>query len=105
MNRLNSRWIAYGLAVLAPAVTLLIRWPLASVLGDRGLRMTFFPAILFAAYVGGFWPGLLATVISALIVPFFLVEPFYTIEIARVPDAVAVALLLLVGAIISGLSE
>jgi hypothetical protein len=34
-DRSRARLISYGLAVLAPAVTLLVRWPLDAVLGDR----------------------------------------------------------------------
>ncbi|MDB5308151.1 MAG: domain S-box protein [Gemmataceae bacterium] len=104
-ERRRSRRVAYGLAVLAPAVTLLVRWPLAAVLGDRVLYMTFFPAVLIVAYVGGFWPGLLATVLSALAATYFLVAPLYSLEIASVHDALALSLLVLVGTIISGLSE
>ena len=61
-----ARLVAYGLALLAPAVTLplvllLVHLHLGTVLGDRVLYMTFFPAVIIAAYFGGFWPGLLAT--------------------------------------------
>ncbi len=101
----RARLLAYGLAVLAPAATLLVRWPLAVVLGDRVLYMAFFPAILIVAYFGGFWPGLLATCVSALAADYFLVAPLYSLEITSIHDAVALGLLLLVGAIISGLSE
>ena len=62
----RARLVAYGVAVLAPAVTLLVRWPLVLVLGDRVLYTAFFPAVLFAAYLGGIGPGLLATLLSAL---------------------------------------
>ena len=62
-----ARLIANGVAVVAPAVTLLVRWPLDVVLGDRVLYMAFFPAVLLASYLGGFWPGLLATILSALV--------------------------------------
>src|SRR5262249_5055321 len=89
----------------APAVTLLVRWPLDVVLGDRVLYMTFFPAVLLAAYFGGFGPGLLATVLSGLAATYFLVHPLFSLEITTVHDAVAVTLLVLVGAVISGLSE
>jgi two-component system, sensor histidine kinase and response regulator len=101
----RARLVAYGVAVLAPAVTLLVRWPLSAVVGDRVLYTAFFPAVLFAAYLGGFGPGFLATVISTLAATYFLVEPLYSLEIVSVPDAVAVILFVLVGTIISGLGE
>src|SRR5262245_15613053 len=102
---LRARPVAYGVAVLAPAVTLLVRWPLAVVLGDRVLYMAFLPAVLLAAYFGGFWPGLLATVLSGLAATYFLVHPLFSLEITTVHDEVAVALFVLVGTVISGLSE
>ena len=99
------RLVGYGVAVLAPAVTLLVEWPLSPVQGDRVLYMTFFPAVLIAAYLGGLWPGLLATVLSALAATYFLVDPVHSLAITTVHDAVALSLFVLVGAVISGLSE
>ena len=104
-ERRRARLIAYGLAVLGPALTLLVRWPLEAVLGDRVLYMAFFPAVLFAAYQGGAGPGLLATVLSALAASYFLVAPLYSLEIITLPDAVALALFVVVGAVISGMGE
>src|SRR5262245_2027730 len=101
----RTRLVAYGVALLGTAVTLLIEWPLWPVQGDRVLYMAFFPVVLIAAYLGGFWPGLLATVLSALAATYFLVDPPHSLAITTVHDAVAVSLFVLVGAVISGLSE
>src|SRR6266542_3932767 len=101
----RTRLFAYGVAVLATAVTLLVRWPLDVVLGDRVLDMAFFPAVLLAAYFGGFWPGLLATALSSLAATYFLVHPLFSLEITTVQDAVALTLFVLAGTVISGLSE
>jgi PAS domain S-box-containing protein len=101
----RARLVAYGVAVLAPALSLLVRWPLDMVLGDRVLYMAFFPAVLLAAYIGGFWPGLLATVLGGFAAHFFLVDPLFSLEITTVHDAVAVSLFVLVGTVISGLFE
>ena len=104
-ERSRKRLLIYGLAVLAPAVTLLLRWPLERALGDRLMYMTFFPAILVVAYFGGFWPGLLATGFSALAARYFLVRPIHTFELTTIYDTLALSLLVLVGALISVLSE
>ncbi|HEX3447436.1 MAG TPA: response regulator [Isosphaeraceae bacterium] len=101
----SARLVAYILAVLAPALTLLALWPLPAALGDQVLYTAFFPAVLIAAYLGGLGPGLLATVISALAATFFLVEPLYSFAIHSGSDAVALAVFLVVGVIISGLGE
>src|SRR5207244_1679335 len=68
----RSRLVPYGVAVLATAASLLIRWPLRPVLGEAVPHMTFFPAVMIAAYFGGFWPGLLATILSAAAASHFL---------------------------------
>ena len=104
-TRRGHHVIVYSIALLAPAITLLVRWPLEVVLGDRVLYMAFIPAILIVAYVGGLWPGLITTVLSALAATYFLVTPFHSLEITTAPNAVALSLLVLIGTIISVLSE
>ncbi len=104
-ERSHTRLVAYGLALVAPALTLLVLWPLRPVLGDRVLYMAFLPAVLLAAYLGGFVPGLAATAVGALATTYFLVEPLYSLRLASIPDVVALTLFVLVGAMISGVSE
>ena len=76
-ERPRARLVAFGMAVLVPVVMLLVCRRLLDepVLGDRVLYMAFFPAVLIAAYLGGFWPGLLATVVSTFAATDFLVKP------------------------------
>ena len=71
-GRPRTRLAAYSVAVLATAVCLLVRWPLWPVLGDAVPHMTFFLAVMLAAYYGGFWPGMLATLLSAVAANAFL---------------------------------
>src|SRR5207248_4341344 len=65
----------------------------------------FFPAVMIAAYYGGFWPGLLATLLGAVAANVVFTEPHYALGIKSINAAVALPLFVLVGAIISGLSE
>src|SRR5438477_7312005 len=102
---LRARLVAYLVAVLAPAVSLLVRWPLWPVLGDAVPHMTFFPAVMIAAYIGGFWPGLLATLVSAVTANYYLTEQLPSFQVRSVNDVVALVLFVLVGTIISGLCE
>src|SRR5439155_5729933 len=67
--------------------------------------MTFFPAVMIAAYVGGFWPGLLATLLSAAAANYFLTGQLRSFQVSSVNDAAALVLFVLVGTIISGLCE
>jgi two-component system sensor histidine kinase/response regulator len=101
----RTRLVAYSVAVLAPAVSLLVRWPLWPVLEDAVPHMTFFPAVMIAAYFGGFWPGLFATGLSAVAANYFLNRQLSSFHIRSRNDVVALILFVLVGAIISALSE
>jgi PAS domain S-box-containing protein len=101
----QSLLLPYGVAVLATVLALLVRWPLWPVLGNDIPYMTFFPAIMAAAYYGGLWPGLLATTLSALGALYFLIEPVFSLEIVTAADAVGLGLFILVGIILSWLSE
>jgi C4-dicarboxylate-specific signal transduction histidine kinase len=93
------------LAVLATAASLLVRWLLWPILGTAVPHMTFFPAVVVAAYFGGFWPGLLATILGALAANYFLTEQLRTLHTTDINDVTAAILFVAVGAIISGLSE
>src|SRR5258707_531596 len=93
----RARRIAYSLAVLAPAISLLIRWPLWPVLGDAVPHMTFFPAVMIAAYFGGFWPGLLATILSAVAANYFFTKQLASFQVTRPNDLAALILVVLVG--------
>jgi len=99
------RSVAYGVAVLVTAASLFVRWPLWPVLGDAVPHMTFFPAVVVAAYFGGFGPGLLATALSAIAANYFLTKQLRLFHITSVNDLTAAMLFLLMGVIISGLSE
>src|SRR5258708_2496169 len=101
----RARLVAYGVAVLAPAVSLLVGWPLWPVLGDAVPHMTFFPAVMIAAYFGGFGPGLLATILSAVAANYLLPQQLPSFQATRVNEVAALILFVLVGSIISGLSE
>src|SRR5947209_5729231 len=99
----RARLVAYGVAVLAPALSLLVRWPLWPVLGDAVPHMTFFPAVMIAAYFGGFWPGLLATFLSAAAANFFLTGQLRSFHISSANDIAALIIFTLVGTFISAL--
>src|SRR5438105_7711224 len=100
----HARLFCVSVAVLATAGSLLVRWPLWPVLGDVVPHMTFFPAVMIAAYVGGFWPGMLATILSAIAANYFLTEQLHSFHVT-INDMAALILFVLVGTIISGLNE
>jgi PAS domain S-box-containing protein len=67
--------------------------------------MTFFPAVMIAAYFGGFWPGLLSTLLSAAAANYFFIGQFRSLHFTSPNDVAALALFVVTGVIISALSE
>ena len=70
---------AYGLALFLVAIAVLVRGFVGQYVGIQ-VFTTFYPAIIIAALIGGLWPGVLATVLSAvaawyLVIPQFFIRP------------------------------
>lgn len=70
----------YLLAIALCGLALAVRMAIAPV--DAGLQyVAFFPPIALAAVAGGFWPGLLATLIGLCFATFIFTPPYYTFSI------------------------
>ncbi len=97
--------LRYGIPMLTVAALLAIRLALYPVLrGD--IPFVFFVApIVLSAWYGGFGPGLLATLLGALSVGYFLLEPRGALAIHSLPEATALVVFVLTGALISWLME
>src|SRR5436190_3912531 len=93
--------IAIGLAVLA----ILARFSLDPLWGIKLPYITLFPAIMLAAWVGGFWPGVVTTGISGGAAFYFWVEPARSWAIADKSDWIGLIVFSLVGIVISALNE
>jgi two-component system sensor histidine kinase/response regulator len=101
----RRRRLAFLLAILIPLIRIAAGWPLASVLEDRILYLSFMPAILVAAHLDGLWPGVLATAVSAIVAKLFLIQPIYSIKVTHAYDVISLALLVATGVTVSLLSE
>src|SRR5258708_377249 len=99
------RMASHGVALVSTGVLLLLRWPLWPVLGSTHPSLFYIPAVMLSASLGGLWPGLLATLLSALAADYFLIEPRFSFGVADVANAVAFAVFVLIGTFISVLSE
>lgn len=79
---LRSRpWVGYVLAAILPVLALLARFALGDV--PEGFAfLTFFPAILFVAFVGSWRQGCLSIVISTVLAWRFLLEPLPSFTVA-----------------------
>ncbi|OYY58378.1 MAG: hypothetical protein B7Y61_24755, partial [Rhizobiales bacterium 35-66-30] len=67
-------WFSYLLAVMLSALALLVRLAAGDVFAGYPF-ITFIPVICLVAFLGGFWPGMLAAVLGGLMVAYYLVTP------------------------------
>lgn len=72
---------------------------------DLATFITFYPFVMFSALFGGFGPGMLTTVASALIVDYWLLPPNLSLAITNLYDLVGIMLFVLMGMMISGMVE
>ena len=95
----------YGMAVAAAAAAASLRLALDPVWGVKLPLIVFFPAVAVSAWFGGFWPGLLTTVLSAAVAEYFWMPPFRSFALSEWSDVLGLLVFVAVGAVISGLNE
>jgi K+-sensing histidine kinase KdpD len=61
---MRNPWLRYAAVVPIVALAFAVRAALQPVLGNEALFLVFVPAVLAAATLGGFGPGVVATVLS-----------------------------------------
>lgn len=102
---LNQTWTLYALALLLVALASAVRiWPLHDI-GSNLAWLTYYPAVMVVAIYGGLYAGLLATILSCLIVTFFwqllVATPFI-----KVPaDYLGMLVFIITGSLISSVAE
>jgi two-component system, LuxR family, sensor kinase FixL len=94
-----GRWLVarqnvlrYGIAPAAVAIALAIRALFEPILRDQTPFLVFVPAVLLAAGVGGFGPGLLATALSLFFALFFVTD-FPLLSAPEIASAAAFAII------------
>src|SRR5256886_17241708 len=95
----------YGLAVLLTALAIIASIVLAPHWNPRHLLLPFYPAVMLSAWLGGFGPGLLATLVSALAMDYFWLPPTFAFGMREPGDFMGFLLFLGVGLLVSALSE
>jgi signal transduction histidine kinase len=95
----------FGVALLAVALAFLIRFAASPLIGNRFQFLTFFPAILVSAWFGGFWPGAFATLLSAVLVSLFWIEPAGVLRFTDPTDLGALIVFTGAGLAISAVHE
>ena len=87
----------YLVALLLVAASLLLRLSLQSWLGDKVAFLQFFPAVMLAAWFGGFGPGVVAVGASAALAVYFFLPPTGGAGIADPTDSVSLVLFVVTG--------
>jgi PAS domain S-box-containing protein len=99
------RWVPYAFAVLVTVSVLAMRMKIAVSFGERPLLVLFMLPIIFSSVLGGFGPGVLATVIAALGVDYFGIPPLRSLHIREPFDLFQWAILVGTGVLASYLNE
>jgi len=92
---LGSWWTAparYALGPILCGVGLLTWWAISARFGPLPTFITFYPAVMLAAVLGGFYPGLLATALAELCAAYWLMPPLGSWRVESPADQVALAL-------------
>jgi PAS domain S-box-containing protein len=85
-------------AVLATALATLFRLALSPLIGDYASPLiTYYPAVLFSAWYGGFRAGVLSILLSAAAAAYFFNYPLRSFRISNPIDQIALAIFLVVG--------
>lgn len=94
---------------LAAAIAVVLALLLRVVMERQSITLptyiTFYPAVILAALLGGMWAGTLATALSALTVDYFFLPPIGQLTVRSTSDAVAMAIFCISGISISLVME
>jgi PAS domain S-box-containing protein len=101
-NGAHDSLLHYGVAVCSVAGGLALRLTVGPVLGPTVPYITFFPAVMLAAWFGGLGPGILAAAVSLLAAYYFALEPGLVNGLAHAAGAI---LFIAVSVFISVLTE
>jgi PAS domain S-box-containing protein len=96
--------LGYGLALLAVAVAATLRYVLGGFFGPQFPFSTFYPAVMFAAVIGGQGVGIFATLLSAACADYLFFEPYGEFGIKTTADLAGLLLFSFMGVCISMLA-
>ncbi|MGB7569495.1 MAG: ATP-binding protein [Chitinivibrionales bacterium] len=75
--KLWDRWqVRFGFALAMAIMSLLVHFAITFLAGPGfPAYITFYPSVMLVALMAGFWPGILATLVSALMVDYWISPP------------------------------
>jgi PAS domain S-box-containing protein len=74
-------FLSYAIAVGLVLVAILMRWAVSEAVGPQVPFITFYPAIIVAALIGGLWPGIVATALSTVAAWYAFIPPEGSFEL------------------------
>lgn len=95
----------YSVAVALVLTAAVFRLVFLQLLETRAAFITFYPAVMLAAFYGGQRAGVLATILSAALVDYFWMPPFRSFVIVHPEDWLALALFVMIATSISWIVE
>jgi PAS domain S-box-containing protein len=95
----------YGIAVAAAGLAVLLRMGLEPLWGDKLPLLPFYPATMASSWLGGFWPGMVTTLLCAAAAAYLWMPPVLSFTVAGLGDVIGLVLFVGIGALISGLNE
>jgi PAS domain S-box-containing protein len=84
--------LRYSFAVAAVVVGALLRWWLIHAFGPLPTYITLYPAVLLVASVAGGGPGILASLLAALVAEYFLLAPYGTFYVESTSDIIGLSI-------------
>jgi PAS domain S-box-containing protein len=95
----------YGVAMLAIAAAMLLRWALQPLLGVSAPFILFYPAVMVAGWYGGLGPGLLASGLAALLARYFFIPPLFSWALESETQVIVLGLFAVTAVFITLLNE
>lgn len=86
------------------AATVFLRVLMDALLPDSASMLAFVLPISICAAVGGFWPGIAATLSSVIVGNYFFIAPMSSFDISAPEDVARLGVFLLIGMVISTMS-
>jgi len=104
-NRLQSWPTQYAFALIAVAVAAVLRYGLVVAIGFSNSFILFFPTILVVALLAGFYPGILATLLSAVFADGFFIATEHALTVDYPRDLITLLLFVFVGVTITSVAH
>jgi PAS domain S-box-containing protein len=104
-NDARRSLLAYGVAVLAVAGAVLVRWLLDPLLGEHLPLPTLYGAVAIALWYGGYRPALFTAVLGYLVCNYLFIEPRGVLGFIHARDLIGLFVYLFSCSIIIGFGE